>query len=227
MSERIETAGGKIYLRQPVQEIVIQDGRMLGLQVNGELRPFDAVVATVQSPVFRRMIPKADPEYLDFLSQTDYLGIIAALLVLDRPLSGYWTLYITDDTIPFTGVIETTTYIDPAHVGGHHLVYLPKYTSPNSDWQKKSDAEIQEIWLENLEGMFPHFDRRWIRYFLIHRERFVEPLHLLNRTDSIPPVETPVTGLFLATTAQIYPALTNGESVSRHARQAAEIILGR
>jgi hypothetical protein len=32
--------------------------------------------------------------------------------------------------------------------------------------------------------------------------------------------------LYLATTAQIYPALTNGESVSRHARDASKIVLG-
>jgi hypothetical protein len=48
----------------------------------------------------------------------------------------------------------------------------------------------------------------------------------LNSTDLIPSVETPVENLYLATTAQIYPALTNGESVSRHASQAAQIVLG-
>ena len=73
--------------------------------------------------------------------------------------------------------------------------------------------------------MFPAFDRSWIRYFLVHRERFVEPLHGLNQTELIPAIETPVKNLFLATTAQIYPALTNGESVTRHARQAVEIVL--
>jgi len=49
-------------------------------------------------------------------------------------------------------------------------------------------------------------------------------LHLLNSTHLIPSIETPVRNLYLATTAQIYPALTNGESVSRHARQAAEVV---
>jgi len=47
----------------------------------------------------------------------------------------------------------------------------------------------------------------------------------LNSTDLIPSVETPIENLYLATTAQIYPALTNGESVSRHARQAAQVVL--
>jgi hypothetical protein len=73
--------------------------------------------------------------------------------------------------------------------------------------------------------MFPDFDPSTIKYFLIHRERYVEPLHGLNEIDLVPGVKTPVGNLFLATTSQIYPALTNGESVSRHAREAADIIL--
>ncbi len=147
--------------------------------------------------------------------------------MLDRPLTGYWTLNITDDRIPFTGVIETTAYIDPQYVGGHPLIYLPKYTAPDSEWRQKTDDEIREIWLQNLETMFPNFDRSWIRYFLVHREAYVEPLHRLNATHLIPSVKTPIENLYLATTAQIYPALTNGESVSRHAREAAQVVLER
>jgi hypothetical protein len=41
----------------------------------------------------------------------------------------------------------------------------------------------------------------------------------------IPDIKTPIENLYLATTAQIYPALTNGESVSQHASQAAQVVL--
>jgi hypothetical protein len=90
---------------------------------------------------------------------------------------------------------------------------------------KKTDEEIRDTWLRCLERMFPQFDRRWIRYFLIQRERYVEPLHLLNQTDEIPSMKTPVRDLFLATSAQIYPALTNGESLSQHARRMASVLI--
>jgi protoporphyrinogen oxidase len=227
MAEKITQRGGKIHLSTPVKEIAIENGRAVGIRMqDGQVNPYDAVVATVQSPVFSRLIPGADSEYLNYLSKTEYLGIVAPLLILDRPLTSYWTLNITDDRFPFTGVIETTSYIDPKYVGGHHLVYLPKYTAPGSAWQKKSDDEIRQIWLENLNTMFPGFDQSAVKYFLVHRERFVEPLHGLNQTHLIPPVKTPVKNLYLSTTAQIYPALTNGESVSRHARSAAEMIQG-
>jgi len=225
MVDKIQTAGGKIHLRTPVQEVLIEQGRARGIRVDGQERAFDAVVVTMQAPLFHRLIPGAGEEYRDFLAKTEYLGIVCPLLVLDRPLTGYWTLNITDESIPFTGVIETTAYIDPEYVGGHHVVYLPKYTAPGSRWQHMSDEEIRTIWLQNLRAMFPDFDPSSIRYFLIHRERYVEPLHLLNSADLIPAIKTPVENLYLATTAQIYPALTNCESISRHARQTAQVIL--
>ena len=226
MHTQILAAGGKVLLRTPVKEIVIENSKAIGIQLaSGEVVRFDKVVCTMQTPVFQRLIPAADKNYHDFLSKSDYLGIIAPLLVLTKPLTGCWTVNITDDRFPFTGVIETTAFIDPKYVNGYHLVYLPKYTAPGSEWQKKTDDEIKTIWLENLKAMFPDFDISTVKYFLTHRERYVEPLHGLNEAGLIPEVRTPISNLFLATTSQIYPALTNGESVSRHAREAAVVIL--
>lgn len=228
LTEKIHAAGGEVHLKAAVKEIVIENGKATGIRLaSGEVVNYDKVVCTLQTPIFQRLIPSADQTYHEFLNRTDYLGIIAPLLVMDRPLTGNWTLNITDDRFPFTGVIETTAYIDPKYVGGYHLVYLPKYTAPGSLWQQKTDEEIKNIWLENLQAMFPGFDTSSVRYFLIHRERYVEPLHKLNETDSIPGIKTPVDCLYLATTSQIYPALTNGESVSRHARETSEIVIGK
>jgi len=225
MADRIKSMGGKIHLRKPISKIVIEQNKANGVLVDGELHSFDKLISTVQPPIFQKMIPDAGSEYRDFLAHTKYLGIICPIMILDRALSGYWTLNLTEDNIPFTGVIETTAYIDPKFVGGHHLVYLPKYTAPDSPYQKMTDEEIKVLWLNHIEAMFPGFQRQWIRYFLIHRERYVEPLHLLNETHLIPPTQTPIKNLYLATNAQIYPALTNGESISRKAREIADFIV--
>lgn len=225
MAEQIEAVGGHIHLHCPVREIVITNHLAQGLRVNGQIRSFDAVISTVQVPIFRQLIRDMPQDYDKFLGQTEYLGVICPIMVLDRPLTGYWTLNLTDDRIPFTGVIETTAYIDPQYVGGHHLVYLPKYTLPESPWQQMSDDEIKGVWLEQLETMFPQFDRGWIHSFLVHRERYVEPLHPLNGTHMIPSIKTPFDNVYLATTMQIYPQLTNGESITRYARQTAQWVL--
>jgi protoporphyrinogen oxidase len=225
MVDKIKASGGRINVKTPISKIVIEDNKALGILVGGELHAFDKVVSTLQPPIFPNVIPDASSEYRDSLTQVKYLGVICPIMVLDRPLTGYWILNITDDRIPFTGVIETTTYIDPEYVGGHHLIYLPKYTAPDSPLQKLTDEQVTEIWLHQLELMFPKFDRSWIRFFVVQRARYVEPLHPLDGTNLIPKFRTPIKNLYLASNAQIYPALTNGESISRDAREVVELLI--
>jgi protoporphyrinogen oxidase len=226
MARRIRAACGAIHLSSPVNEIVVRDGRLIGLRTPNGTPEFDAIVATLQTPLFLKMAPGLSADYREQLGRTKYMGIVCPLLVLDRPLTGYWTLNITDERIPFTGVIETTSYIDPQYAGGHHLVYLPKYTQPDSPWFKLSDDEVRQAWLTHLETMFPDFRREWIKHLFVHRERLVEPIHPLDGLDQIPSIQTPVKNLYLANAGQIYPELTNGESVTRHAQRAADTILG-
>jgi protoporphyrinogen oxidase len=225
MADRIRATGGKIYLNTPVEEIMIHNNIAWGLREGGQGIPFDVIVATPQTPIFLRLIPDADPEYRKELEKIEYLGILAMLLVMDRPLSDYWTMYITNDSCPFTGIIETTSYIDPVYVGGHHLVYLPKYVSKHSEWFRLDDDTIRERWLGELQQMFPAFQPEWIRYCLIHRERYVEPIRNIHGAGITPAIETPVAGLYLATTTQIYPQLTNGESVSIHAQSVCDLLM--
>lgn len=223
MAVRIRAAGGTIHLATPVQQVLIDGNRVVGLEVKGERRRYDSVAITMQGPVASRLMPGAPADYRAQLESLPYLGIVCPLMVLDRPLLGTWTINIADRSIPFTGVIETTSFIDPSFVGGHHLVYIPKYTAPGSPWFTASDEEIERTWLAAIAKIVPDFSPASVRFFQVHRERYVEPLHRIG-APGMPGIETGVGGLYLATTAQIYPALTNGESVTRHAAATADVM---
>ena len=222
MAGRIRELGGEIRLSTPVGRVAIENGRVVGIEVAGSVVPHDTAVVTMQAPVAARLVPDAPAEYRQRLEGQRYLGIVCPLFVLDRPLTNVWTLNVADGEALVTGVIETTSYIDPKYVGGHHLVYVPKYVAPGSPWLKASDDEIRAAWMTALKRIAPTFDPSHVRYCLVHRERFVEPLHGAGAGERTLPMDAPVTGLHLVTTSQIYPALTNGESVTRHARDAAE-----
>jgi len=227
MAQAIEAAGGEIRLRSPVQEVVVSNRRVAGVRVDGITEPCEAAAITLHPPLVPRLLPGIEEPWVEDLRSWRYLGVVCVLLALDRPLTDYWTIYITDESVPFTGVIETTHYIDPADVGGYHLIYLPKYVAWDSPWLQRSDSEILEAWLEHLQRMFPTFRPEWIRHARVHRERYVEPLFHQGQWKRIPPLAPPLRGLFLVNLTQIYPALTNGESLTRHARRAAEEIQKR
>jgi protoporphyrinogen oxidase len=224
MVSRIEAAGGAVHLRAPVADVVVDRGRLLGLRVADSLRRFSSVVITMQGPVAARLLSGVDHAFREGLTRLPYLGVVCPIIVLDRPLTGIWTVNIADRSVPFTGLIETTAYIDPAYVGGHHLVYVPKYTAPGSQWFSMGDDEVRRLWTEELVRMFPNFRQAAIRFFMVHRERYVDPLHFVGAAGA-PEVRTSVGGLYIATTAQVYPALPSAESVTRHAAMAAALIV--
>ena len=78
----------------------------------------------------------------------DYVGIVCVSLLLDRPLADYYLTYITDPATPFTAVVEMTAFIDPAQIGGHALVYLPKYTSADDPLCAATDDQVVAQFLD-------------------------------------------------------------------------------
>src|SRR5260221_12161480 len=87
MTNKILAAGGEVLLKTAVKEIVLENGKATGIRLtSGEVVDYDKVICTLQTPIFQRLIPSADSKYHEFLGKTEYLGIIAPLLILDRPL---------------------------------------------------------------------------------------------------------------------------------------------
>jgi len=223
MIKRIEVMGGVIHRGNPVQTVIIEQNRVRKIRLPQETRPFDRVAVTTQLPQFRRLLAGNRPDYDQFLKKTESLGSICLLLVLNRPLTTYSTISISDDAIPFAR-IENTAY-DTDQNNQHHLVYLSKCTAPGSPWQDKTDEEIKDDWLLHLETMFPEFDLSWISHDVVNRTGHAEPLHRVNSSHLLPNIRTPIDNLYLVTTDQIYPTTTTaGESIIEHAEQATQMI---
>lgn len=227
LSERIIAAGGAIHTRTPVRGIVVEQGRVRGVARAEGFFEFNRVVSTVAYPILGRMLPDACSALRDRLLSQQYMGSICMLLVMKRRLSPYHCLYLLDPKIPFTGVIETTHYIDPAEVGGHHLVYLSKYFKPDSPLGQRPKAEVEAEFLDVFLKMFPDVQRSDIARTMFARERFVDPIRRVGEASSIPTVTgSGVDGLYLANNCQIYPRLPSGESVVEFADEVLQQVNG-
>jgi protoporphyrinogen oxidase len=223
--DHIQAGGSTIRCGARVEEVVVEDDRVTGVRVEGEHIALDAVVATTPLPILGRLLAEPNQAKLDLPPSTEFLGVVCGLLLLDRSLTPYYTLNIADDRIPFTGIIETTNMIAPEHVGGYHVVYLPKYVTPSSDYVKLTDEELRAIYVEHLSQMFPGFSEAWVKHAFVFRERFVEPLHQIGKRRPTVPFTTPIDGLFIVNNGQIYPELTNCQSSVRHARRSLPTLL--
>ncbi|HYH13251.1 MAG TPA: FAD-dependent oxidoreductase, partial [Thermomicrobiales bacterium] len=170
-----------------------------------EQETFDAMIATVPSPVFQKMVPNLPADYTRRLNALDYEAAVVAILELDRPLSDIYWLNIADDDMPFTGIIEHTNFIDPSVYGGRRFVYLSKYLEPDHPYFTMPDEDLLNEYIPHLKKVNPNFDRSWIQNTWVFRERAAQPIVPLNYSQIIPPHRTPLNGLYLANTTQIYP----------------------
>jgi protoporphyrinogen oxidase len=221
--ERVLELGGEIRTGVGVSEIVGSPTRIRGLAVEGRLHPFDHVLCTLVPPQAQRLLP-ADVAALA-PDACRYLGVICVVLRVDRSVSPYYTLNITDRRVPLTTVVETTHVIDPEWAGGH-LVYAAKYVDPSHADLVRPEADVEADYISHLQTMFPGLVSADVQAASVQRARVVEPVHLLGGRKRIPEM-FPAPGLTLASTAHVYPEIVNGQSVIGVADRAVAGILER
>lgn len=208
----------KIELNISVDKILVKDNRVEGIiKQNGEVAQHDMLISTLPSPVLASLLPEGFDSFYNLLNKQEYLGVLCPLLITKEKITPYYVLNITDESIPFTAVVETTNLIDPKYTNHYNLIYLPKYIEPHSSLANLSDAEVKEMWMTNFRKMFPDFDTSLIHDFIIQRARYVEPIRPIDTSEQIPSIRTPIHGLYMGNTVMIYPDLGNGEAVTTFA----------
>ena len=171
---------------------------------------YDAVVATVPSDVFLGLLDDelaagVGSDYLDRLRATEYHTALCLLLELDRRFSPFYWTNIADTTIPFVGLVEHTNFIDPARYGGRRFLYVANYLAPGDPLLALSPEQLLDAYLPGLRAVQPDFSTDWIRASWLHREPAAQPIVTVGYHERIAPLRTPVPGLVLANTTQIYP----------------------
>ncbi|MBI2846542.1 MAG: NAD(P)/FAD-dependent oxidoreductase [Chloroflexi bacterium] len=207
LEQEIRKRGGEIHISTPVQRIAVADGRVMGLELKASSNPvpFDAVIATVPSPIFLRLVPELPEQYASKLRQIKYQAAVLVVLLLKRSLSHIYWLNVSDRALPFLAAIEHTNYIGRSEYGGKHIVYLSNYLAREHPIYNKSGDELLQIYLPHLRKLNPEFSPDWIEKYYYHREDSAQPIITTNYSAKIPDYRTPIQGLYLANTTQIYP----------------------
>ncbi|MBI5534540.1 MAG: NAD(P)/FAD-dependent oxidoreductase [Deltaproteobacteria bacterium] len=224
--ETLEAQGVKLRLATPVSRLSRhpQGGVSVELPSGDKLR-FDRAVVTLAAPLAARLCPDLSEDELGRLAGVRYQGIVCVSLLTDQALGGYYVTNITDDWVPFTGVIEMTAMVDPKELGGRHLVYLPKYVPAGDPFLKTPDDQVRESFLGALEKMYPGFRRSQVRAFQVSRVSHVCAVPTLGYSDRLPGVATSIPGLFMLGSAHIVNGTLNvNESVQLAERALREVL---
>jgi protoporphyrinogen oxidase len=223
LAARILALGGRISSGVTVSKISGSSRGVDGVVVDGTLMEFDHVLCTLLPPQAERLLPSEISELAP--DHCRYLGVICVIARVDRSVSPYYTLNITDRRIPLTTVVETTHVVDPTFAGGH-LVYAAKYLDPQHPDLTRPESDVAREYLEHTAQIFPDLATANVEALTVQRARMVEPVHTLGGRKRIPSM-FPTRGLTLASTAHVYPEIVNGQAVIGVADRAVGGILER
>lgn len=212
----IQKQGATICFNSPVQNIR-REGESLKVKVADQILDFDAVISTTSPGAMLKIAPDlatADAAYADKLRNLRHMGAVVLVLALKKQLLTDGTYWLnlpasspdkSKSEFPFVALTEHTNYMSPEHYGGDHIVYCGEYVRPDHEYMKMSDDALADLFIGALKTFNPDFRPDWIRRRWVFRAPYAQPIPLVNHSQNIPDLRTPIKGLYLASMSQVYP----------------------
>lgn len=222
--ERIEALGGEIRAGVRIEQLE-SEGAAVSMLVNGFREHYASAILTVPNRAVEAICPALPAEFKARLREVKYLAMVCVALVLRRPLSPYYLTNITQES-RFTGVVEMSNLIDKIETKGYSLVYLPKYTTVSDPVFSLDDEALWREFSADLFRMYPRLHSSDIVAKFMFREPAVQPVPTLHYSSAVlPPMETPLPGIFLANTSQIVNNTLNNNVMTEIARKVAARVI--
>jgi protoporphyrinogen oxidase len=206
LADVVRGQGSDIRLNSAVTGIKSLPGGQIRLETASSSETFDAVISTSSPALMAKLAPDLPADYSASLRALKSMGAVVLVLALDRQLTQYyWHSIPKEAGFPFLALVEHTNYMSPEHYGGDHLIYIGDYLDPSHEHFRLSAEELLERFLPSLPRFNPAFDRSWIKQVWLWKTPYAQPVPPVNHSRNIPPIRTPVKGLYFASMSQVYP----------------------
>lgn len=223
MTDAINEQGSSLNLGQSIDEVLVKDGRVSGVRVNGEVKSYQKVIVTVPLPYVSRLIPGLPDDDHEKLSKVESVAVVCLMFKLDRAFSPYFWLNINTPGISMPGIIEYTN-LNPLN-GKDHILYIPYYMPSSNPKYAWTDKQFYEEVLKNFRIMRPDFHESWIGSFKASRYQYAQPVCVPEYLKKIPPMKSQVGGLYMADTSYYYPQDRSITESLKTGLQLAELAL--
>lgn len=205
LAGRIEDRGGRFITGFRVSAIEPRSGEIAVHASGGASEVFDRLISTLPAHLTFGLTRDARVATREGPRQPDALGAHCLILSLDRPLTGRYWIGVADLESPFLAVVEHTAMVSPAAYGGRHLVYLGNYVRHDDRLFDETADETLARYVPAIRGLNAAFERSWVRERWSFGARYAQPIVTRGFRRLIPPFETPIPNLFVASMFQVFP----------------------
>ena len=227
-ADKLREMGVKIRLQAPVTLIEQAVDSSLITVRSETTEAYDKVLVTLSPEAMTRLVPSLPAEYLQGLRRMKSMGAVVIALAIKQQLSKegyYWYNLPKSAGYPFLALVEHTNYVPADKFGGDHIVYMGDYLEPEHEYFHLSQEELLERFLPTLKKFNPKFERDWVRKAWLFRTAYAQPVPLVNHSQNIPSIKTPVDGVYFASMSQVYPWDRGTNFAVEIGRRAARLMM--
>lgn len=201
LREDILKNGGILKLSTPVNRVVLEAGKVTGIESRDGFEAFDKVISTVPLPYVPRIIPDLPEDLLAQYRSVKNIAVVCVIAKLKKPLTENFWLNTNDPEMDIPGLVEYSNlrplkeaivYV-PFYIPGEH----PKFSEPDENFLAKVRRYLKKINPALTDDDF--IELRASRY------RYAQPICQPEYLKSIPSAKVPVDGLWVADTSYYYP----------------------
>ncbi|MBW4439022.1 MAG: NAD(P)/FAD-dependent oxidoreductase [Pleurocapsa minor GSE-CHR-MK-17-07R] len=214
LAEKLTARGAVIHLNTPIQAIGTQDGKPT-LTVKGETIVFDRVLTTTSPGLMMKLAPQLkDTPFGHQVSGLHSIGAVCVVLAIKEQLltdGTYWLNLPASspdknaNKFPFLALVEHTNWMDKSHYNGDRILYLGDYCPADHEYFTMTEEQLIERFASVLPAFNPNFRPDWIRRAWAFRAPYAQPVPYVNHAEKVPPLATPLPGVFWASMSHVYP----------------------
>ena len=227
-ASQLRVMGVEIKLSTTVNRISPNADAGFKLDTSLGAETYDKVLVTTSPALLARLAPDLPEDYLQGLLDLKSMGSVVLVLALKQHLSQegyYWYNIPKSAGFPFLALVEHTNYVPADHFEGEHIVYIGDYLEADHEYFQLSKEQLLERFLPVLPRFNPQFSPDWVRKTWLFRTTYAQPVPLVNHSGNIPPIETPIPGLYFASMSQVYPWDRGTNFAVEISKKAAKIML--
>ncbi len=228
LAEHLRGMGVQIQLEVPVERIEAQDAGLLHLSTPAAAAQYEQCLVTVSPARLAKLAPSLPAEYLQGLLDLKSMGAVVMVLALKQQLSEqgyYWYNLPKQAGFPFLALVEHTNYLSANYFGGDHILYAGDYLETDHEYFRLSQEELLERFLPALSRINAKFTPDWVRKSWLFRTKYAQPVPLLDHSQNIPAIQTPIPGLYFASMSQVYPWDRGTNFAVEIGRRAARLMM--
>jgi len=201
MVREIEMNGGEIRLRSAVTKVLIEDSKVIGVDIAGETQHFDKIISTIPLPYVPDLIPDLPVDISQRFKSLKNVAVVCVIAKLSKALTENFWLNTNDPEMDIPGLVEYSN-LRPLD---QHIVYVPFYMP--GEHEKFSDPD--QVFLDKvklyLKKINPDLCDEDIIDIRASRYRYAQPICDPGYLRHLPPASLPIRGLWVADTSYYYP----------------------